>query len=479
MMLKPRLVLIVACLLAQAGGPNLQAAAPKAAPAAAETAMLRIVCFDRAEGATVSINGREKGPCPFDVEVPAGMVKIHAAKMFDPYTQNSRDIAFEIGGGVIKRVVIDWVDAAQFTPAGLERERQRKAERDAAEAAAKEAAARAEAAAKEKARLETREKRSLAAARTMTAARPHRLNSNPTCPDCPIAIGGTVASISALPDATDPEIQGLLDRAKTEFAAFSASGGMSMQPPTTWKPMPCTSAIPKLRELARRQDLADMTVDDQKDYRAQLPGKVLLDMHYIGMLIWPVEATCVDGLLEGPLDFWIYAVRVEDFGATMSTQPMIEHVQANMRKGRAIGLVSRVERKREELGGTTDISATTNLNIVLDYKQDFVRVTYSYPDDPTKQWTYAQVALDRFLSSKNPNGTVTSYGSLGRDLPGGRNERSSFMGNRLTTIALGKGTVLHGPSKRYSYDTAGNALPVQITCYSEGKVVVADPCPMP
>lgn len=71
-------------------------------------AKLRITCFDSNEGAVVSINGKVKGECPFDTQVPAGTVTVSAKK-------TSADGAFEqvfekelvMGEGIVKKVEIE------------------------------------------------------------------------------------------------------------------------------------------------------------------------------------------------------------------------------------------------------------------------------------------------------------------------------------------------------------------------------------
>lgn len=70
-------------------------------------AILRISCTDSNEGAVVSINGKVKGECPFDTQVPAGTVTVSAKK-------TSADGAYEqvfekelvMGEGVVKKLEI-------------------------------------------------------------------------------------------------------------------------------------------------------------------------------------------------------------------------------------------------------------------------------------------------------------------------------------------------------------------------------------
>jgi hypothetical protein len=202
-------------------------------------------------------------------------------------------------------------------------------------------------------------------------------------------------------------------------------------------------------------------------------------MHYQNLRIWPVRMTCLDDVLDGPLDFWMYGLRVENFGNPLQTEPIITHVQANMHKGKANGPISRVNRKRESLSTSMDLSPTANLNIVLPYKRDIFRLTYFYPDDATKAGTYMQVTVTREADVGQPAKPISVIGTFGKDLPGGVRESFGFTGDRLMWRSVAKDTIWQGPRTIYAYDAAGNPLPPKNTCYDKGKVVPTDPCPMP
>jgi hypothetical protein len=101
----------------------LVALAAQTGVAAAST--LRIACDDGAAGAEVTVNGKFKGECPIDVQVPAGTANVKVTK-----TVNGKPTVFEqavrIGDGVVKRLEVsfdasaspaDSVGAASARPA--------------------------------------------------------------------------------------------------------------------------------------------------------------------------------------------------------------------------------------------------------------------------------------------------------------------------------------------------------------------------
>lgn len=76
--------------------------------------MLRITCGDSNNGAEVLVNGKFKGECPLDIQVPEGNVQLILRKKQDESIQKVFKTGFRIGDGVIKKVEvpdIGWVIA--------------------------------------------------------------------------------------------------------------------------------------------------------------------------------------------------------------------------------------------------------------------------------------------------------------------------------------------------------------------------------
>jgi formylglycine-generating enzyme required for sulfatase activity len=83
----------------------LAAALPSGA-SAADNSMLRVVCDGDAAGAEVSINGKFKGECPIDIQVPAGNVKLTVRKKVDANHERLFEQEIRIGDGVVKKIEV-------------------------------------------------------------------------------------------------------------------------------------------------------------------------------------------------------------------------------------------------------------------------------------------------------------------------------------------------------------------------------------
>jgi TPR repeat protein len=82
----------------------LRPAANAIAPAQVEKAVLRVTCEGESAGAEVSINGEVKGQCPFDAEIPVGLLRIRATKTAGPDRERVFEKEVRLGSGVVQRV---------------------------------------------------------------------------------------------------------------------------------------------------------------------------------------------------------------------------------------------------------------------------------------------------------------------------------------------------------------------------------------
>ncbi len=79
--------------------------------------MVRVSCEGASAGAAVTINGKFKGDCPLDAEVPAGTVELRAIKAVDAERERVFFTSFGIGDGVVKRVEVQ-LGPTQLNDAG-------------------------------------------------------------------------------------------------------------------------------------------------------------------------------------------------------------------------------------------------------------------------------------------------------------------------------------------------------------------------
>ena len=124
-----------------------------------------------------------------------------------------------------------------------------------------------------------------------------------------------------LPRSPDAEMQAMLDRAREAIARYSASSGKDFRPPAVSAPLPC----PESDRYERSHEV---------DTRISL---IVRDVR-----IWPVAGACVDGQLDGQLDFWIFGTHVTALGSTnplVTASPMLRHVTATMARGKPVGRI--------------------------------------------------------------------------------------------------------------------------------------------
>ena len=68
--------------------------------------MLRVTCEGEAAGAEVSINGSFKGTCPIDIQVPAGVIVIRAAKKTTGNLERAYEREERLGDGIVKKLEV-------------------------------------------------------------------------------------------------------------------------------------------------------------------------------------------------------------------------------------------------------------------------------------------------------------------------------------------------------------------------------------
>lgn len=77
----------------------------------ADVGMLQIGCTGDAEGARVEVNGRFRGVCPINVEVPVGNVSLNVLKRFDATHQWTFSELLSVASGSVKKIDLSLRDA--------------------------------------------------------------------------------------------------------------------------------------------------------------------------------------------------------------------------------------------------------------------------------------------------------------------------------------------------------------------------------
>jgi len=81
-----------------------------ASGAASAASMLRLTCEGPNAGAIVSVDGKRKGPCPLDVQVASGTVKITASKIYSDGDEKLFEKIVQIGDGVVSKIDVQLLE---------------------------------------------------------------------------------------------------------------------------------------------------------------------------------------------------------------------------------------------------------------------------------------------------------------------------------------------------------------------------------
>jgi len=432
-------------------------------------ALLRVSCDGISIGAEVTINGEFKGECPFDVQVPAGTVDLRAIKSIGETQEAIFAQEIRIGGGTVKKIDII-LGEPTFTAQGLviEQERIAKQKRAAEEKARTEAEAKAAALAAERAQSTQYAHLVLGERRAMRAS----IDAN--CPDCPTGPTKVTVITTDMPTSADPEIQGMLDRAKQEVVRLNSKAGSDMRPPAESIPIPCEGAGEEIRKLAGLRSVDEMTPALQKRFNSDPNAQPKL--YITDVKVWPVQAACIDGKLDGPLEAWVYGTSINgtkeptDSSFTVTTIPTLMHIQTIMTAGKATGLITL--RKRSE--GHNYFSNASTMEFVRSSraKDEADFFTFSYENPATQ--TFVSMTINRMpgiMKKAEPQFSV-HWPHKGEVL-----NAQLFFGKRLISRSFIKNGMMHGLDTSYEYDlTPDVTIPASVVCYRDGEKVTANPC---
>lgn len=187
--------------------------------AATATSMLRIACDDEAAGAMVTVNGRQMGECPLDMQVQPGQVTIQSSKPRDAETQWVFEQSLFLGDGVVKRIELTFSKTV-LTAEGMRQQQAREQERQRQEAARlrEEAAAKKKEGERQRLAAEAARQHRLKLDAAMAAARAQGAepgNGKPfrDCPDCPPMV--IIKGVDG-----DPVAMGQFEITRGQYEAF-------------------------------------------------------------------------------------------------------------------------------------------------------------------------------------------------------------------------------------------------------------------
>ncbi|MEC5385746.1 hypothetical protein VVD49_08425 [Uliginosibacterium sp. H3] len=455
----------------------------------AESAALRVLCDGEAKDAEVFVDAQFKGECPVDITLAAGSHAIRVVKKIGDTRERVFEQTVRVAGGTAKRIEValgpetltaggERIEATRRQQAAVEAERQAQVRRRAAEEQARvDNAAYTQSVAAQRQRVDPVVDGLLAELRARGAA--------PTadCPDCPRGVRPGARVDTDVPPAPDAGMAEWLQKARTEVVSYVGEEGASFRPPSQAIAMPCEGAFEAMRKLAGLTDMGDMSASDRKAMLAQ-PGMSADYLSYLrDIRIWPVQATCSQGVLNGPLELWGFGNSVWSSQGMVNVGPRLVHVRGTVVGGKPAGPWYVATRTGSSLTRYADASTDAMMRKGMqgDPSESFM-VIYSEGDQMQSRSASISVAL--FANSDVQKYSGGLKASFTRPTSANTAESLGYDGLRLASRTLMKDGKLHGPMTIYGYTRPGGFLlpdtkyPTSVTCFRDGKAVQLDPCRM-
>jgi hypothetical protein len=444
--------------------------------ATAQGSMLRINCEGESLGAEVLANGQFKGECPLDMQVQAGSLMLRVVKKVDAGRVRIFEQEVRMGDGIVKRVEVV-LGAPELTAEGRKLEDER-IQREKVVAQARDVERR-------KIAAETTLQTDKHVEQILQAKRAQRAAVNAACPDCPPLImpPSGRAKRTALPHFSDPETEGWMRAIERELGAYQENPQENFHLPAQAQPWPCEGAEANIRRIVGLVNLADETPQKQQDYKTAMKalGAGESSYYFRDIRMWPVQMTCKDDKLDGPVDVWVYSMMVSDNPNHLSTNPSLLRLRFTAANGEAAGALHHVTKTG---GGITEYKDAATAKMMKENGVgDFETIAFSYNYPPSAGNARSiTVVNSTFSNSKYQDAgegasTISSF-----PLGAGRTEQLHYQGARLAIRTLQKGGKLHGPMVLYGQTIKGgflipdNHIPDTVHCYREGVLIQANPC---
>lgn len=436
---------------------------PGGAPAAAAaSAVLRVACDGAATGAEVMINGVFKGECPLDVPVPAGTIKLRVVKKAGGTRESVFEQEFRMTADTAKRVEVE-LGAPQFTAEGQQIENQRLA-REKAEAQRQ---------ADEKQRLaeiataQAIKSTDVVATAMLAEERARQPSGIPDCIDCPAGEKNYAGTMSLeLPTTTDATVNTWLQQARQAAPLHVGRTAVDFRPPAQALAMPCESAAGTMRSLARLV----ISTEEQQQFRSMMQQHGANPVHYVrDAKLWPVQASCVNDKLDGPLEFWAFGVSVTSVDSHTSIDRHLHHIRTTVSAGKQAGPLFETKYAR-------------NLTRFMDPKieagsrsgahsQGLLQITLSARDSQNTGTTRSSVVLlSLFHHPDLQTHQDTPFISFVIPTTGDRGLQTSYQGLKLQSKSALKQGKKHGEMALYVTN------PPTIYCWQDGESVKISPC---
>jgi hypothetical protein len=272
------------------------------------------------------------------------------------------------------------------------------------------------------------------------------------------------------PPPSDPKLAAVFEEAKVLMAKAQTAGYWEV--PANAQPWPCEVPDLQLRKYAY------VLNDDEMDEKAKLASRKAslnagmsskdMKMSYRDPIFVPLVATCKNGLLDGPLEFFAEYTRVMDSTlATMEMRMRFRYVMT-VAAGQAVVQAPVL---------TTSMTVSTK-NVYKDPAMQATMAKIKVPE--IKSLTATSVmpvtADDYYFASITNMGAQGWMTMLQRPTGPKRAEMTSYKGSSLLMVMPLKNSLPHGEQRMTEQKYGTVIVPAKSTCYEDGEIILTTQC---
>jgi len=290
-----------------------------------------------------------------------------------------------------------------------------------------------------------------------------------TPPSSPLTDVFTNKWDGSLPKLDDPQLQSLQDDLQVEFKQYMANPNTYFSRPNEVNTWPCTLSPSQLNKLTGTVDSDNDPVMKRRlvnDSRSN--GGLKIKITYSNQQTIPVKASCKNGLLDGPVEFWQEVTmhndspmtKIADYLTTQEIQNhLIKRIWFNAQKGNSIGPI---------------VVSTKALDSTITYSDPTLNAQAKLRPKPTSSVSFSKSSGEEPSSSVSishvvVNGDTTVNVTTERLFGDHRREETTYWNNQMLYRKLYKNDKLHGV-------TTLTGQPNE--CWEEGEKVLTASCVM-
>lgn len=313
----------------------------------------------------------------------------------------------------------------------------------------------------------------------IAADRAARGKGIPGCPDCTPAVKTRNTRLDMPADTDEAETHAWLQQARQFADAYVHRQGADFHPPAKSAAMPCAAASDAMRKLGGLLNLDEQSEKHQDAMRkgyGEGPGGYL--SYVRDVRIWPVQAQCANGELQGPLEFWMFGREVRRYEGKLILDSKLVHYRTQMQAGKQSGAHTATVRTATDV-----IEGLEGNRKVLSRAADMDWISHAQLRPYSAGGDGKSVVLVFGMSAPGPN-QPRDQASVSYTVPldGQHAFQTVYRGTQKSETRQMKNGLRHGLTQLWPFsEPLGPGLPNYIfpgseICYRKGLVVNLQPC---